>query len=99
MSHTTGIHLPDQKIALRNPVQGHNQEVAAFMAYESAVANPGGGQPPPYRLNCLDMPEALYEGVTSALVAPDYINKKARTTTAKNTFIFLHMDSMNRKSI
>ncbi len=36
VSHTTGIHLPDQKIALRNPVQGHNQEVAAFMAYESA---------------------------------------------------------------
>ncbi|MGY2824480.1 DUF5431 family protein [Klebsiella pneumoniae] len=30
MSHTTGIHLPDQKIALRNPVQGHNQGGGGF---------------------------------------------------------------------
>ncbi|EPN6628410.1 DUF5431 family protein [Raoultella ornithinolytica] len=25
MPHTTDIHLPDPKIALRNPVQGHEQ--------------------------------------------------------------------------
>lgn len=30
VSHTTGIHLPDQKIALRNPVQGHNQGGGGF---------------------------------------------------------------------
>ncbi|HGN6214579.1 TPA: hypothetical protein ACKPQM_005657, partial [Klebsiella pneumoniae] len=54
-------------------------------------------------LNCLDMPEALYEGVTSALVAPFSCrqeNKKSpHDDGQKNTFIFLHMDSMNRKSI
>jgi hypothetical protein len=36
VSHTTDIHLPDPKIALRNPVQGHEQGGGAFMAYESA---------------------------------------------------------------
>jgi hypothetical protein len=30
VSHTTGIHLPDQKIALRNPVQGHNRGGGGF---------------------------------------------------------------------
>nr|AXJ98345.1 hypothetical protein [Klebsiella oxytoca]AXJ98693.1 hypothetical protein [Klebsiella pneumoniae]QGW58572.1 hypothetical protein pKpnB199_00067 [Klebsiella pneumoniae]UMW89306.1 hypothetical protein [Klebsiella pneumoniae] len=49
------------------------------------------------------MPEALYEGVTSALVAPFSCrqeNKKSpHDDGQKNTFIFLHMDSMNRKSI
>ncbi|MEX7942197.1 hypothetical protein AB7B76_26490 [Klebsiella pneumoniae] len=72
MSHTTGIHLPDQKIALRNPVQGHNQERWRLLW----PTNPLSSQPrrratsAVQGLNCLDMPEALYEGVTSALVAP-----------------------------
>ncbi|MDD9247112.1 DUF5431 family protein [Enterobacter soli] len=30
MSHTTDIHLPDPKIALRNPVQGHEQGGGGF---------------------------------------------------------------------
>jgi protein HokB len=32
----TLLIFTDTEIALRNPVQGHGQEVAAFMAYESA---------------------------------------------------------------
>lgn len=28
--HTTDIHLPDPKIALRNPVQGHEQGGGGF---------------------------------------------------------------------
>ncbi|MFZ5192327.1 DUF5431 family protein [Enterobacter roggenkampii] len=30
MSHTADIHLPDAEIALRNPVQGHEQGGGGF---------------------------------------------------------------------
>ena len=30
VSHTADIHLPDTEIALRNPVQGHNQGGGGF---------------------------------------------------------------------
>ncbi len=52
-------------------------------------------------LNCLDMPEALYEGVTSALVAPFPVDRKIKSPHDRRakTLIYLHREEMNRKPV